>query len=506
MILSDSGSRAQSDVLGVALLLGIVVTGVGIMGVVGMDAVSDIQDQVGNERAINSMTLFDSRAALVALGDTDRQSVSFGASDGSYAVEPDAGWLRISHHNYSGDGDTETVYNDSLGVLVYSAGGTEIAYQGGGVWRRGINGGSLMLSPPEFHYRGATLTLPMVRLASGSASGSDSPTAVVTPRSRAQHVFPDTSASPDGSGEVGAPYDPNSDGDELPYSNPIRNGTVDITVHSQYYLGWARYFNQRTEGDIEIYKSNQSVRLTLETIGGSIGAFDMPMEGNSLDVDGIADGHPISQWDMTLKPDPHFQNLHWSMYADEGSEQFETHIHSDSKCSGGSFGGTLDLSIYYYDDSGSNTTHEEWQRQGIDPDTNGDFDVDCSNGELTMNLQGTTQLTYDDIDMTGSSNKWYFGPDIKDRDVPSQTTSFDEHPADSGHYSIGGTDSVEFLMDHYVSLLSPSFDLVVTDGPGGSSRVDEGVSRGTLEFATTTSAQYLTYLHITENKIDIDLD
>ena len=130
MILPGPGSRAQSNVLGAALMLGLIVTAVGIAGMVGAAALNDTQQQVGVERSINTMTLFDSRAALVALGDADTQSVSFASGGGDYEVRPDAGWLRITHFNYSEEERTETIYNASLGALVHTAGDTEIALPG----------------------------------------------------------------------------------------------------------------------------------------------------------------------------------------------------------------------------------------------------------------------------------------------------------------------------------------------------------------------------------------
>ncbi|WP_158855578.1 hypothetical protein [Halorhabdus sp. CUG00001] len=513
MIDPGSGERAQSEALGTVLLLGLIVSGVAILGVVGTTALNDTQKQVGTERAINSMTLFDSRAALVGLGDADTQSVTFGTGAGSYEVRPDAGRITVTHYNYSKEKRTETMYNESLGALVFMSGETEIAYQGGGVWRRGANGGSLLLSPPEFHYRSATLTLPIVRLANTDIdAASGGPRAVVRPGERARNVFPNSSGTPDGSSEIGAPYDPNAAGNELPYDNPIRNGTVRITVESRYYLGWARYFNQRTDGDIEIYKNNQSVQLTLETVGGSVGDFAMPLDGNSLSVQGIASTHPVTDFELTLNPDGHYGNMHWSLYADEGDEGFEAHFQSSNpgKCKSGSFDGELRLSVYYFNDTGSDYTHEEWRNETIDPNTNADVSVSCPSGELTVDLLGDVTMTYDDIEampgVSGSSNKWYFGSQITSESITGPTKTLDVHGVDPGQRDVGETAKLGFLVTHYMGLLGPQYDLTVTDGPGGSSRVDESTSTGTLSFGSTTSAEYLTYLHITENEIDIELD
>jgi len=513
MIFPGSDERAQSEVLGTVLLLGLVVAGVGILGVVGTTALTGTQQQVGVERAINSMTLFDSRAALVGLGDADAQAVDFGTGQGSYEVQPDAGRIQITHYNYSNEGRTEMIYNETLGALVFTSGETEIAYQGGGVWRRGANGGSLLLSPPEFHYRSATLTLPIIRLANTAVDrAGGGPRAVVEPRERARKIFPNESATADGSSEVGAPYDPNSAGNELAYANAIRNGSVQITVQSRYYLGWARYFNQRTDGDIEIFKSNQSVRLELETIGGSIGDFDVPLDGNALPVQGIAADHPLTDFELTLEPDGHYGNLHWSLYADEGNEGVEVHFHSSNpgKCKSGSFDGELRLSVYYFNDTGSEYYHEEWRNETIDPNSNSDVSISCPSGELKADLLGDVTMTYDDIEdmsgVSGSSNKWYYGSKITGESITGPTETLDIHSVDPGQKSVGGTADLGLLVDHYLGLMGPQYDLTVTDGPGGSSRVDESASTGTLSFDSATSAEYLTFLHITENEIDIALE
>lgn len=521
---AGGGRRAQSSVLGVVLLFAIVIAGTGVIVMAGSTALNDTQSQSNVERVTQEMTLFDSRAAMVALGDSEGQAIKFSGGDGSYAVYNDTGYLKITNTNYTDDTTvrTEVIFNRSLGSLVYDNGETEIAYQGGGVWRRDRNGGSTMLSPPEFHYRDATLTLPVIRI-NNSDAGGGSVQAVVDPVGRAQRVYPNiTTANHDGTDEVGPPYDP-ANGVERNYTNPIRNGTVNITVKSRYYLGWAEYFNQRTTGDITIFDSNETVRLTLETIGGSIGDFDMPLEGNSLNVRGVAQGHPLDDYWITLSPEPtsqgdgsgrNYGNMHWSFYVDKPDERFELHFYSKGKCkdTGGStyYDGDLDVSVYYYNNTGD--IHEEWQNQSIDVDANPDFSIDCSDPKkpLRMDLMSEdTTLSYGDIDVSGSDNKWEHGPEIEGTSTPATTTSFDIHSADDGPHSTGDERSMEYLMNHYIGLLGPNFDLTVTDGPGngkGSGRIDESVSYGELSYDETTASQFLTYLHVTENSVDVEIE
>ena len=481
-------SRGQSSVLGSILVIGLVLVGTAMVVTLGSAALTDVQTQTELERAEHSMTLFNSRAAMAALGDSPTQEVNFGADKGSFETRQDDSWLRITHANHTGNGDDEVIYNESLGTVVYENDGTEIAYQGGGVWRKDPGGEGMMISPPEFHYRAATLTLPIVRVNEPSNPGHGSKVQI----SRAndtKRVFPNSSATYDVGSSV--------------YQNPVANGTINITIKTEYYHGWAEYFRTNTEGQVTTFPDDNRVRVTLISLAGSIGDFDMPNEGNSLGIQGMGNDHPVNSFDISLRPDNHYGNMHWSFYADGGNEQLEIHFYSDGKCTGSGYNGDIDTSIYYYNSSGSTTIHEEWQNMSVDVEHNDDFTLDCSTGELTIDLLGSTTMQYGDIDMTGSDNKWMYGAELKGADPPSQTTSFGPHDPDHGQYSVDDKEELGFLVNHYLQMTGPTYDFTVVDGPGGSSRVDESQSTGTLTFETGTGAKYITYLHVTQNDIDV---
>ncbi|MHB9285701.1 hypothetical protein ACKVMT_01510 [Halobacteriales archaeon Cl-PHB] len=501
-------ARGQSNVIGLVLVLAMVVVGVGLVVALGAAALDDTQQQSELERAEHSMTLFDSKASMVALGDSPTQQVSFGQDGGEFVGADDSGWLRVTHSNYSLSGTDEVMFNESLGAVVYENGGTEIAYQGGGVWRKDRQGEARMVSPPEFHYRGATLTLPIIRVDDADSGGSGSG-ATISRVGETRRVFPNATSPTVGSPEIGAPYNST----DRQYTNPVANGTVNITVKSEYYAGWAEYFRAHTEGDVKVFPNDNRVRVTLESLAGSVGSFNMPSEGTSLQIQGMGDNHPVNAYSLTLKPDGNYQNMHWAMYADGGSEKFELHFWSDGQCTGSGYNGDLDVSIYYKNTSGGTTVEEEWQRKNIDLDSNYDFDIDCTSGELSLDLVNATgstdtTLEYGETDLTGNENKWYFGPEIDANTISGPTTSFDVHGSTDGpyQYSVGESKEMGFLINHYFQLLGPSYELTVTDGPASSSRVDEGASSGTLEFDTSSGAQYITFLHITENRVNVSFD
>jgi len=229
--------RGQSSVLGVALLFGVVIAGSVSIVVLGATALNDTEDQLSVQRAQKVLTQFDSDAALVALGNTDIQSVSFGdvrADD--FETHNGTGWMRITVENQTGM-STTTVLNQTLGSITYEGTDVTLAYQGGGVWKQSGDG-SVMVSPPEFHFRNGTLTLPVVNVTGaptldGQASVSHTETT---------KKFPDPAA-----------------GNE----NPLANHEVTVTVKNDYYEGWGRYFEERTDGEVTYDHSRNVTNLTL---------------------------------------------------------------------------------------------------------------------------------------------------------------------------------------------------------------------------------------------------
>lgn len=522
MSLSGAGTRlrdaprAQATPLGYIILISIIVFGTTSVVVLGASALADTQSQTELQRAEHSMTLFDSRAAMVALGESDVQSVDFGQDGGSFESRPEAGWIALVHRNYE-PGETEELYNQSLGEVVYRNGDTVMAYQGGGVWRSD-GGEARMVSPPEFHYRRATLTLPIIQVR-GQASGSGSIRAIVSAETQARQVFPNSTVNSNNG--TGAPYD--YDGVGEPYVNPVEDGDVFVWVHSDYYEAWAGYFRQRTTGNVTVFDSNETVRLNLVSLGGAPGDFDVPEPANTgggaVRAGAMGGGHPVNEFSVTLSTDNNLNNGHWSLWSDSGTNELEIHLLMNDNCGGGSYTGTVDMRIYYRNTSTG--VQEEWYAEIPETDTVASttaVDVTCSGGvgdsSITVDFMNTvSELEYQDFMATGTTNKWKFPDHIDDPADP--TTQLTQHGVDPGTTFDSGdlgpapnTDSktVEFLSNHYLSRLPPSFTLRVQGGPGSSNRIDEESSTGTLRYPETVSAQYITYLHVTENEINVEFD
>jgi hypothetical protein len=504
--------RGQSNVVGYLLVLAIIIGGTSLVVVLGADALEQTNSVSELKRAEQTMTLFDSRAAMVALGTSDTQSLNVKQQSGEFETDPDAGYISIKHVNYE-EGATEEVYNQSLGAVVYENNDRRIAYQGGGVWRLDPRGEARMVSPPEFHYRGATLTLPIIQV-QGQSSASGSPSVSVSSDGDARRVYPNTSADLGaGNNGTGAPYD--YQGTDRHYRNPVKNGTVRVFVHSEYYQGWANYFDQRTSGEVRVYDSNQTVRLTLVSLAGSLGQFPIPNEGVAQPVEGVGAGHPIKEFDLSLATDQNFNGeSSWSLYAVEDGKEMEIHVEMANG------GGCRDARIAYYFNGPSE--YQEWQTGWLDPSAGTDDAYECTSTggdeELEFNLTSrNVQATYEDVTKSGNAGKWCF--DV-DQDSPDDPADIDQHPEDPGTTNIGDSQNLNFTTNHYLSRMGTNYDLKVQDsqgssppacdaysnGNGGSNMVEEGASVGVLEYTEATGAEFITYLHITENEVDVDFD
>lgn len=235
---ADNPSRAQSNLIGFVLLLAITMLGVTGIIVVGGNALTSTQQQVQLQRAEHAMTQLDSTAATVAIGQSPTQSATLPQSgDATISTNPNAGWINVSFYNTS-TGELETVIvNTTLGAVEYEIDDTTIAYQAGGVWRKTTNR-SVMVSRPEVHYRGSTLTMPIIVVTNEAVLDEQ----IQIKQGSQTREYPNQSAD---------------------LSNPIGDVKVKITVHSEYYQAWHTFFTTRTDGIVAIDHVNKTATLRL---------------------------------------------------------------------------------------------------------------------------------------------------------------------------------------------------------------------------------------------------
>ncbi|MFB6112075.1 MAG: hypothetical protein ABEJ35_06005 [Halobacteriaceae archaeon] len=370
----------------------------GTIGVVafGSDVLAGARGDSQIESAEQAMTKFDATAALVALGrsETKRAQVSLRDTDENLNVNPDQGWMRIRIVNQSTGNTLNTLKNVTLGSVVYSRGETKIGYQGGGVWKQ-TDGGSTMVSPPEFHYRGNTLTLPIITV-SDKSSDIYTGNIVLESSGTRNQVYPNASAG---------------------LLNPLpEEKQVNVTVHSEYYDAWARFFAQRTDGSVTYDHPNETVTVEL------VVPFDVPFSEPLIATD--PGGVQING-----NCDPGGGNGNGNGNGNPGGGNGNGNGNGNTGCGDLYISGVDHSSPDQEVESQINTCEtdagacEEKSATGIDtlgdgktyffPDgiDDGEFTVDTSNGNVTLVVDG--DMTATDINVDGDKSvKVYLKGDL----------------------------------------------------------------------------------------------
>lgn len=237
-------TRAQSSVVAVVLLIGLTVTGATAVLVVGSDALSDTQRSANVDSAENALSQIDAKASRVAAGSNNSETLTVADSgDGETRVEPNAGFVNVTMENETSGEVQQVLLNESLGRVVYEVEDEQLAFQGGGVWRK-TGSGSRMISRPDVHYRGdeqesPTATIPLTLIGGENSSGDE------------------LTISDNG---TGLRFPIRGDNDR---SNPILEGRINMTVRSEYYLAWGDYLEELTGGVAEYDHDENEVSIVL---------------------------------------------------------------------------------------------------------------------------------------------------------------------------------------------------------------------------------------------------
>lgn len=237
----STARRGQSETFAIAVVMVLAFVSALLVAGIGSLTLESGQQAAETERSVRVLTELDSKASLVALegGDAALIEVASRSGRGQFRVD-DGGRIRLVLRDTENDTATELA-DSTLGTVAYANGDQRVAYQGGAVWRRTEGAdGSVMVSPPEVHYRGETLTLPMIRVSGDDTSVS----AARIGRVDTERVWPDAGSD---------------------RRNPVsQNRELDLYVTSEYYRGWAQFFTERVDRDVRVY-DNRTVKVTLSS-------------------------------------------------------------------------------------------------------------------------------------------------------------------------------------------------------------------------------------------------
>ncbi|MCK5660463.1 MAG: hypothetical protein KAH86_03820 [Methanosarcinales archaeon] len=441
--LSDliNSDDAVSEVLGYILIFGMVVTMVGLIFTVAMPSIEDAQERAYIESIKRGITVLDSKASMVALGESPSQTISIDSKGGIFGVNESASYISIMMN-----GTGMPIFNGTLGTLTYELDDTVIAYEGGGVWMKYPQGDAIMLSPPEFHYNGETLTLPIIRLRGNEYTSGTGTVQFKVAKNSSEIRFPNAIINSS-------------------FVNPVAGSKdIQITITSDYYKAWAKYMDERTEvHGITTDDLNRQVSATLNIKPSNV-AQELNDDIIVYDIDEtVLD--PITNFKLHLTA----SNLAAGL----------SPLNLDFKTSD-SINPQLIINLFKSADFKITITYKN---------AGGPDEIWSTNtfagGDITQefDLLSNEQVTFKPSPASEKSESW----------------GSNQYTYDFGDdFENGDTNTLSNITQHYLSIMPAPFEFTVDDK---NTKVDLPNSNVTLNYAVAPPR--LTYLHIVRHDIAV---
>ncbi|MDA0525210.1 DUF7289 family protein [Methanococcoides alaskense] len=458
---------AASDVIGVLLMFALTIVSISAMLVYSVPMISDLQDDAQAQKIEQGFTILDSRTSKVALGESPLQTTSVSLIGGSINVNDDTvddkSNIRIVITNLTNPGASED-FNCSFGTIEYTKDNQKIAYEGGGVWSKHEGrGGSVMISPPEFHYNGETLTLPIMSITGrSSSSGNGDISIAVSSDNKPSILFPNTSISPS-------------------RKNPINSDKVYIYIKSQYYDAWADYADTMIYTTATLDHENTTAIIELDV---------MPPMGtstltNMLKVGAVNESNPLPVYDFSFYLEAENSNnngLNPAKYEIGAISGTRTLTYNLAKKGGAN---QLQVHVTYKDTAAGADYIEEWEGVDVYPVSSTKADqyatVDYLDPTFMMRyVPGTNGATPD----------FSWGPSGPISELPDVEIN-------SGNVSFSMND----LTQHYMKLITKDGAVIFDIDGGKQDPVDYETSKITINYDGRPGA--ITFLHITRNDMDV---
>ncbi len=481
---------AVSSVIGIILILGLTVLSISTLLIYSVPTLDELEDMAKAQKVEQAFTVFDSRTSKVALGESPIQTTYVSLMGGTINVNGDQDAYNDSkivivtvdmsasnydnfmqnRHRWKGwdtyvNGSGFDEFNCSLGTIEYSLDDRIIAYEGGGVWSKYPTGGTILISPPEFHYNGETLTLPLMKInGRSSVSGTSNVGVSISSSNMPLVLFPNTTMS---STRV----------------NPLEADKVIIYIKSEFYDAWANYANAQTYTSATMDAANKTAIIELEVI---------PLMGESTLTDSFKIGalnstksSPIYNFSFHLEAENSDENgLNPSNYDITASSGTKSLTYTLDKSGGPN---QLVIEVYYEDTAAGAEYKEHWDGVNVFP-INGSGSG--QNAEVNF-LDDTFIMEYypPNTNQGGANPDFSWGPVTSTSMLP-----------DFVIYKNNQSFSLNDLTQHYMKLLTKDGSVIFSIDGGQSDPVDYEESTINLRYDGMPGA--ITYLHITKNELD----
>lgn len=232
--------RAVSEILGVVLLIGVVLASAVLIAVVGSSAISGVEEQNEIESAMAVMEEMDGRFSAFT-GASQNRTIDLGLGN----VDPDtmsvarSGSITVTANH---DANCEATV-DLSSVRYEGRSGQTIAFEAGGIWRAGDQGGSVVVSSPDVTFQNGTLSVGVYDLRGELQDSS--------PQAR--------------SNVTATRADTRQVRDDLYGPGCLRPTNLTMMVESDFDVAWAQYLRAEAGDSVTRFQSNDTVRLRLES-------------------------------------------------------------------------------------------------------------------------------------------------------------------------------------------------------------------------------------------------
>lgn len=461
--------KAEGELVGHVIILGITVLGVSMISLYGIPAIFSLQDMANVKNVEQTFTVLDSQASRAVMGESPLQITNINLGGGSLTVEPNS----TQSPSYIMVNSTIFSLTIPMGKIEYQLGDRIVAYEGGGVWSK-YPSGTVMLSRPEFHYNGVTLTLPVFNISGNDSTGGRGTASVSVKKSATQVLFPS----------------PNW----INRTNPVnfsQVGKVYVTFKSDFYKAWADHIGTLSSAKVvstDDTNSTAKIELTVYPayIGRSESSIAEPIAFRGLDG---SNSTPLNNFSLSIKGiDSSFQ---WDIRSKSASGNKRLIFDLKQESSGGS--DYLTIKIGYENDGllGYSDHAETWIGDKLFPVQGNYSEVDLLNKSINLtyasNGVGTvsscsdvTQIYQTEFNTTGFS--W------TDR-VVNTTDPYNKQ-------------SLYNITQHYIQLMAQESDFSLYQCSPAGSHGPDPVSTMYIDYYAPGG---LTYLHITDNRADIKI-
>ena len=230
-----SDERGISEILGTVLLISMVLLGSATVIIFGASAISDATQRTTTEAATDYLETVDSRLATLSASSDDPEVV-FDPQDAAareYHVRRD-GYMNVTVND-----NPDCSVNQTLSTIAFEdSNGNTVGYEGGGVWRSGIDS-STQVTPPDVTLADGMLDVNLVNV-TGTFDQARNRVALNASETRnTTETF----------------------SENLARGDCPRPDNVSITVKSQFYDGWADYLETTIEHSPPTYVTGGSEEI-----------------------------------------------------------------------------------------------------------------------------------------------------------------------------------------------------------------------------------------------------